>query len=297
MSAADEITVIIPTYNRANTIERAIRSVLAQTIGELKIIVIDDASNDNTESIVRSIGTGDIEYIKLTSNRGACNARNIGIRNSATKYIAFLDSDDEWFPEKMEKQYQFLQETDADVVLCSVIRQELHRCAIFPDRLHDGDIHKDLLRGNFISTGMVFGKRDCFQEGFDVHLPRLQDWDMMLRISASYKVCHDHMPLSTYYIQKDSISMHHDYLKEACHSIYEKYKNEIDADIEARKNIHYQFAVAEIMTGGSDSLRWMKEAVRDKKDPKLVALYFACLLKMDPMINAWEMRKLKARCN
>ena len=103
-----KVSVIIPTYNRQAYISRAINSVIAQTITVDEIIIVDNQSNDNT-----------IEYLKkkfkkikilVANNRGVSFARNLGIRESKNKWIAFLDSDDEWLPSKLEKQFLYLKQ-------------------------------------------------------------------------------------------------------------------------------------------------------------------------------------------
>ena len=105
MDNQHKISVIIPTYNRGNMIERAVRSVLNQTYNNIEVIVVDDGSTDNTEEVIKDIKDTSVIYIK-EANAGACVARNKGIDVSSGDYIAFLDSDDEWFPEKLEIQYK-----------------------------------------------------------------------------------------------------------------------------------------------------------------------------------------------
>ena len=94
------VSVIIPTYNRANLIGRSIQSVLGQTYRDFEVIIIDDNSTDNTGEVVRSFRDPRIIYIKLSSNSGVSAARNQGIQMAKGTYIAFQDSDDEWFPHK-----------------------------------------------------------------------------------------------------------------------------------------------------------------------------------------------------
>ncbi len=115
----ETISVVIPSYNRATLIGRAIESVLQQTYSNIEIIVVDDASTDETESVVKRIKNDKLHYIKLKKNGGACKARNVGIRASKGEYIAFLDSDDIWNTDKLEKQMKILQEKKAKVVACN----------------------------------------------------------------------------------------------------------------------------------------------------------------------------------
>jgi glycosyltransferase involved in cell wall biosynthesis len=96
------VSVIIPTYNRASTLARAIESVLKQTYGNLELIVVDDSSNDETSGVVSGIADERIKYIKFSKNKGVAAARNAGIKESCGDYIAFLDSDDQWLPDKLK---------------------------------------------------------------------------------------------------------------------------------------------------------------------------------------------------
>ncbi|MGC9942577.1 MAG: glycosyltransferase family A protein, partial [Verrucomicrobiota bacterium] len=110
--------VIIPTYNRAKTIERAVNSVLAQTWKKLEVIVVDDGSTDRTDDILTAYGNK-IRVIHQ-QNGGVSAARNTGIRNATGEIISFLDSDDEWLPEKTERQVKMLQLTKSSGVVCCI---------------------------------------------------------------------------------------------------------------------------------------------------------------------------------
>src|SRR5262249_34375929 len=99
-----QVSVIIPTHNRAKSLQAAITSVLNQTYRDFEIIVVDDASKDNTEHVVRRFRDERIKYIRCAVNKGEAGARNKGVKASAADYIAFLDDDDEWLPRKLELQ-------------------------------------------------------------------------------------------------------------------------------------------------------------------------------------------------
>lgn len=296
---ANEISVVIPTYNRSTTIKRALDSVFRQSIGKIEIIVVDDASTDNTEEIINELSKThpELSYYKFSKNKGACAARNKGIELAKTNYVTFLDSDDEWHPNKIEIQGSFLEKNDYDVVICSVLRIEKGKEVIYPSKQYSGDLYHELLRGNFVSTGMIFGKKNCFQNGFDENLPRLQDWDFILNISKKYKVGHLHVPLGKYYIQKDSISMNQTKLKIASNIIYEKYKSEFAKDRIAMTNICQQCAIGEIMTGGNRSLYWIKKAFSGKPSLKTFIIWFFCFLRLQRVLRIYEERKLRRRCS
>ncbi len=110
-----KVSVILPTYNRAHLIKRAIQSVLDQTYQNFEIIVVDDGSTDNTEEQVRSFNNPKIRYIRYNENKGAAFARNAGIKASRGDYIAFQDSDDEWFPHKLQRQMEAFKNASPEV--------------------------------------------------------------------------------------------------------------------------------------------------------------------------------------
>ena len=204
------ISVIIPTYNRARCIGRAIESVLKQTITDIELIVVDDGSTDNTESVVREYKDPRLVYIKQ-EHRGACATRNHGIEKANGEWIAFQDSDDWWFENKLEMQFKALIESKADIVFCAFERGDEGSIKLerFPEVSRpSGFIHvSDLVSGNLCSTQTILFSKGCFQEDkFNEALPRLQDWELMLRMTKKWKVYYQNEVLVKQYIQKDSIS-------------------------------------------------------------------------------------------
>src|SRR5688572_16958601 len=109
------VSVIIPTHNRAQSVVTAIASVVRQTFQDLEIIVVDDASNDDTAEVLAQFRDKRIKVIRHQTNRGGAAARNTGIRHSTFDYIAFLDDDDEWLPEKLAKQMAALLTSPPEV--------------------------------------------------------------------------------------------------------------------------------------------------------------------------------------
>ncbi len=109
------VSIVIPTYNRAHLLLRAVRSALAQTYQNIEVIIVDDGSTDNTQEIVKSFDDPRVQYMRQDKNRGVCAARNAGIRRSKGKYIAFLDSDDEYLPEKIRKSVEVFKSSSKDV--------------------------------------------------------------------------------------------------------------------------------------------------------------------------------------
>lgn len=235
------VSVIIPTYNRAHLIEKAVKSVLAQTYQNLEVIVADDASADNTEAVVRNISDSRVKYVRLPQNSGACAARNEGIRLASGAYIAFNDSDDQWLAEKVRRQLEFLEEHKADIVICKMecMNADGSFLHYFPNKDESSRIsYDDLLRYNCASTQTFFGKASCFKETpFDVKMPRLQDWDEALRLSQKYTVFFQNEVLVRTFIQSDSISSHPEKGVLAMELLWEKHKDAVSAS----RNIAEQF--------------------------------------------------------
>lgn len=102
----DKISIIVPTYNRAQVIARSINSILTQTYENFELLILDDGFTDDTRNIIERFEDERIRYIRLKDNSGASHARNVGIQMVTCEYIAFQDSDDVWLPEKLEKQMQ-----------------------------------------------------------------------------------------------------------------------------------------------------------------------------------------------
>ena len=116
------VSVIIPAYNRGNTIRKSAESVLRQTYKEIELILINDGSIDNTYEVIKDIEKSDdrVVVINFKSNKGACAARNAGIRAARGEYIAFNDSDDVWVNDKLEKQLKAMDEFGADICFAQI---------------------------------------------------------------------------------------------------------------------------------------------------------------------------------
>ena len=219
----DKVSVIIPTYNREKTIKKAIMSCLNQTYKNIEVIVVDDCSTDNTKKVIDSIKDDRLKYIKLKTNSGACCARNTGIKKSTGKYIIFNDSDDTFRENKIEKQLNNLIKNKSDLDFCQL---EEHtgdgKTCEFPTkkqekRLSKKNILDELCIGNVISTQTILAKKSVFEDIlFDENLPRLQDYDLVLRIACKYKISHTKEVLVDMYKQKNSISFSNDKLMRAC---------------------------------------------------------------------------------
>jgi glycosyltransferase involved in cell wall biosynthesis len=207
------VSIIIPTYNRAHTLARAIKSVLNQTYENFEIIVVDDGSSDDTEDVVSTFAERRLLYTKHSFNKGAAAARNTGIRVARGEYIAFQDSDDEWFPEKLEKQMEIFKNSppQVGVVYTGFWRAWNDKTIYFPSsyiKKKEGNIHEGILEENFVTTQSAVVAAECFKKSdvFDENLPSLEDWELWIRISKYYEFRFVKEPLLQAYIQKDSIN-------------------------------------------------------------------------------------------
>jgi glycosyltransferase involved in cell wall biosynthesis len=244
MSRSPVVSVIIPTYNRAILIKRAICSVLEQSFQNLEVLVIDDASTDATAKVVAEIRDPRVCYIQQSQNRGGGAARNAGLSVARGDFIAFQDSDNEWLPDKLGKQMALLLASpdQFDAVYSGFWKVKEHRKSYFPYhrfKKREGDIHQALLWENFIDTSSLLVKRECFEQvgGFDERLPRFQDWELCLRLSKLFAFGFVDEPLHLAHYQRHSISTNREAAVQALLIIREKNNSEISAD--AKLQAHF----------------------------------------------------------
>ena len=161
------VSVIMPAYNSEQFIEKSIRSALTQTCSDLEIIVIDDCSKDGTVQIVQRLAQEDdrVRLIQNETNLGAANSRNKGMDCSRGRYVALLDSDDIWYPEKLEKQIKLAEETGAGLLYSSyamVDEQGKKKCRDF--LVNERISLKSMLRKNEIGCSTVLLRADVIQQ-------------------------------------------------------------------------------------------------------------------------------------
>lgn len=208
-----EVSIVIPTYNRACQIKTCIENLQNQSFEDFEIIIVDDGSTDNTEEIVRNISDNRIVYIKYAENRGACHARNVGIRCARGNYIAFQDSDDCWAEDKIKKQLEYLKELDVDMVICKLKRHGQIRNRYFPVESMTYIGLNQILYNNYGSTQTFLIKKVCFEDElikFDEAMPRYQDWDFLINfIAKGHKVACLNEVLVYQYVGNNTISSSH----------------------------------------------------------------------------------------
>ena len=238
--AANEIglSVIIPTYNRAYIISRAIQSVLQQTYQDFEILVVDDGSKDNTHEIMESIRDERIKYIRHEINRGPAAARNTGIMAARGNYIAFLDSDDLWLPEKLERQMAAFANAPSQVGVVYVRVLEVEgdsKTFIPPNHVikREGNLYYDLIsKGNFVYPSAALVRRDCLTKVgmLDEQLYTSEDWDLWIRIAKYYHYKYVDELLVVYSIIPDSLTNKTDRLIRGHEQILEKHYEDIKKD-------------------------------------------------------------------
>lgn len=280
------VSVLLPTYNRADILPRAIESVLAQTFRDFELLVVDDGSTDDTEEIVESYDDDRIRYVRLEKNRGSAPARNVGIERSRGEFVAFQDSDDEWKARKLEKQVRRAESNpEAGVVYTGFRRISGDVEQYVPDPAvgrRTGDLSQQLLKYNLIdiSTSLVRSEYLTRVGGLDERMPLLQDWDLWIRISEHTKFELVDEPLVNVHLQADSMSNDHDALIEAKTRLLEKHERRFrDLDPETLSVHLFRLGRWYLQSGDPDSAReYLQDALGQQIRPAYLAYYLQALL-------------------
>ena len=200
------ISIVLPSFNRAQVLPKAVESILRQTYKDFELIIVDDGSTDNTADVVKNFNDDRIVYVRQ-ENAGACVARNNGIEHSRGEYIAFQDSDDIWHEDKLEKQLKTIQDKNADIVFCRMNRMSGgKKIGLVSNYFKEGFLSKDVMPMS-IGTQTLVGKSIVFkQEKFDPEMPRFQEFELLVRAQKNYSIYCMEEPLVDYHLQNDSIS-------------------------------------------------------------------------------------------
>jgi len=194
------VSVIIPAFNAATNIRQTLNSVLAQTYQETEVIVVDDGSSDATSAVVEEFVTKDARFqLVQQSNAGVRAARNTAIRKARGKYIAPLDADDYWFPEKLEKQVACAEQcgNETGLVYCwSTVLDEHGRLFNDCSEAVEGRLRQALILRNVVGNGSVPLFRAAALEKVGLYLTRTEqggaqgceDWDLYLRIAERFSI-------------------------------------------------------------------------------------------------------------
>jgi glycosyltransferase involved in cell wall biosynthesis len=189
MTGSPKVSVIVPTYNRADWLKKTLSSVERQTFKDFELIVVDDGSVDHTSEVIQSFP--DAKYLAMKKNSGVSNARNIGLNYAKGQFICFLDSDDLWDEKKLETQL-FWMENNEDSKVCYTneiwIRNGVRVNPMKKHRKFTGDIFRYCLALCIVSPSSVMLRKVLFNEigNFDESLPACEDYDLWLRIAVKY---------------------------------------------------------------------------------------------------------------
>lgn len=261
------VSVIIPAYNRAAVLPRAIKSVLGQTFSDYEIVVVDDASKDNTSEVLKGFTDERIVYIRHASNKGGAAARNTGIERSRGEWVAFLDSDDAWLPEKLAQQIELLTKSESNVGVVytglKVVYETSGETENIPG-VHRGKFLKELLISNCVRTLSSILVRRSFLNaigGFDPDLRSCQDWDLYIRLMKQCSFECVVQPLTVYYVNKQDpsrISNSRKSIIQGHEAIARKYEADYKT-LSKQERVRYLESVAEMyILGGNLSHSFSK---------------------------------------
>lgn len=234
----DLVSVVIPVYNREDTIKRAVDSVLCQTYSDIEVIVVDDGSTDNTVRIVSEYQDKRVRIICQKERGGANKARNTGIVNAEGEYIAFQDSDDEWFPDKLRNQIDLMEREKFQACYCAHNLIEDGKATItIPSDYQDTDkyqVHlQEILRHyNVISTQTLVIRHELLSrlgtQYFDEDMFRLQDYEFVLRIIKATEIGYVNRALVNVYRVENCITADHGALYDAAARMIDKHRDFLD---------------------------------------------------------------------
>jgi len=276
------VSVIIPVYNRGSSIKRAAESVLSQTYGDIELIVVDDGSNDNTGEEVEAIEDTRVRYIRLNKNRGAPAARNVGTKAAKGDYIAFQDSDDQWLPQKLEKQMKIFENASENVgaVYTAFYRVENRKKEYIPYswvKKKEGYIHREVLKGSFITTPSIVVRRECFEKVgmFDERLPRLQDWELVIRLSKYYEFRFIDEPLLVSPYTSDSLTANRSARIEALKLILSKHWDDFLEDKDSLSRYCFSIGVHQCLNNEiEDGENYLRKGFEVKPDRHILAEHY-----------------------
>jgi len=239
-----KVSVIIPTHNRAESLRAAITSVLNQTFHDFEIVIVDDASKDHTREVITNFNDVRIKVIHNPFSKGDAGARNVGVMNSNGEYIAFLEDDDEWLPEKLQIQINLLDNSPSEVGGICTGRFTIKEADRRAFSVWNPEIN-DLSKENFITTSSILLKKECFEKCglFDESMPTSSDYDMWIRISKKYAFKSVNMPLMKYYIHDNSLSFNYEKMIRGVEILLKKYSDFFKYSSKEYSNIYLQLGV------------------------------------------------------
>lgn len=301
-----KVSVVIPTHNRSKLVKRAINSVLRQTYQNFEIIVVSDGSTDDTENVLKEMSEKDsrVKFISYKDAKGGNYARNIGIKEATGDFVAFLDDDDEWMPDKLELQLkEFLNNETIGLVYTGVeVVYDDKGIKYYTMPRKTGDLSKDILISNCIGiTSTVMIKRGLFSEIglFDENLRARQDYDLWIRACQITQVGAVFKPLIKYH-NFTSVKQISDDVKKYEVAIryirkkYEKYYNDLDhMSLIKHEQANYMILALKSLRIGETKIarKYLWEHFKIKPSPRTLILYLLSYFDYDLLL------RLRARMN
>lgn len=280
-----EISVVIPTFNMARFVGEAVRSVLDQTFADFEVLVVDDGSTDNTREVIAAIDDPRVRYLHQ-ENRGLAGARNAGIEAARGSFIAFLDADDLWLPDKLARQRQlFADRPWVGLVYTGAYVMEGGQVFACHRGRYRGHVVRELLTVDNIVVGSgsaAMVRRECFDRVglFDESLSACEDWDMWLRIAARYPFDFVEQPLVKLRTHAGGMQRQAERMHRATRALFDKILADPALSDHVRETRTQVTSLADFMVGRSYYFaREMPEARR----------YFLRSLRAHPLqARAWE---------
>jgi glycosyltransferase involved in cell wall biosynthesis len=245
----ESVSVVIPTHNRAYIILRAVRSVLDQTYPIHEIVIVDDGSTDDTDTVIQQIQQQftQVKYYKIPKS-GAQAARNEGVRKATGAWIAFLDSDDEYLPNKIEKQMDVAKREKVSVVHCECyVKRGDQLPVLFGTPAISGNIYQAVLRSSGPTFPALLVRKKVLEaiSLLDLEVPSFQEWDTVIRLAKDNAFGYVPEPLYVYYCH-DGETISKNMKRHACGYAYIVDKHAIDILLFAGKEAlvnHYRSLV------------------------------------------------------
>lgn len=271
------VSVVLPTYNRASVIERAVRSVLQQTYPSLELIVVDDGSTDGTAAVLSRFPDPRLRYLRLATNQGAAAARNAGIRQARGEFLAFQDSDDEWLPQKLERQLPALRRLPRRVALVygpTLWVQGDGSRRLLPPPVFTPDDPDTFDRALALGVACIYLHACLFRTAavrqvgaFDEGLPALEDTDLLIRLARHHQFGYTDDALVLYAWSEDSVSRDDRRLARAGRLLLEKYRADLASRPLARAAHHRGILHACLRAGDVRQARREFQALRRLSRP------------------------------
>jgi len=302
-------SVIIPTHNRVNLLPRAIKSVLNQTFQEFELIIVDDASTDETPALANSFADQRIVYVRREANGSAAAARNTGIRRARGQYISMLDDDDEYLPQFLAETYQAFEESPTEVGFgwCGVqVVEDKPNGEVFvqednwrPDIQSLENAYLSFLRSRRIGTNCgITVRRSCFETVglFDETMKKAEDTDFLIRIARLFDfIVVPKILIKIHHHASGRLTTYDETMAKAYERIIEKNFETLNRHSELWAELHYKTGWLHYHSGNkTDGRRFIGQALR-RKPWHLKSLTAMLLFELFNQQGPWLHQQYSAR--